>query len=457
MKKSNRVLGLTLALLISAGIISGCSTQLANIATPGVAVSGTLNLEGSATAVQVQDSLISIHDDETTYSDSENILNSSVDSAFGIKAVETPVSASPTPKPSISAPASESPKPSISASVPPTPKPSLSPLPPTAKPSLSASSPPRPAVSLPPQASDTAKAKISELQAKLDEAKAKLQEKAELAKQNAAKMKEQLEKSGAVKVNTDGTVKVDPSKLKEEVNKALEKEKHEMEKRVEEAKGKLEAKKEVAKQELEQVKRKNNVVRKSEVVKTVNADGSTTYTTTVNFSNEKAGITRNVVVSKTKSKEGKLIKVEHSFKMTTPNFTREGTRVAVINTDGSRNVKIHTTTTWKDGRKREVIEDRVVSADGTVTGNGTVTLTAKDGTVKTFDLNLTITASGEVTTTARDDSGKTEIALDGKTDGSATAVVKEDGKETASTLNVNSAAESTPVTTPSPSPSAAAK
>src|SRR5690606_17357094 len=125
-----------------------------------------------------------------------------------------------------------------------------------------------------------------------------------------------------------------------------------------------------------------------------NEDGTTTETMTVNFTNEKQGITRENIISKT-SKDGKIIMVDHSLKTTTKAYTRTATRLVTIAEDGTRTVKTQSTTEWKTGQKMERVEERIVAADGSATGSGTMTITSKDGTVKTYNISVNVTASGE--------------------------------------------------------------
>lgn len=408
MKRSSKALGLTMALLISAGAIAGCSPKGTEV--PGTTTADTVKLQGSTAAVQVQEALLGVHDDEMTYADAENVMGSD----FTTKAIGDAI------KPQVTTVVTDAKE----------------------------------------KASATATQVAASAGPKVEEAKAKLQEKATTAKANATKYKKQIEESGAVKVNADGSVTINPTALKQEAQKIADEVKANTKKKLEAAKEKLQAVKEVAQEKLKEVRRVNNVVRTSEVVTTPNADGSTTYTTTVNFENKKVGITRETVVSKTKSKEGKVIRIEHSFKMTAPNLTKEGTRLVVINPDGTKTVKTQTLTKYNAGGSREVNEERVVAADGTATGNGTVTVTDKDGKATTYNLNLSVSASAEVTTTATDTATKTEVSVDQKTDGTATATVKEDTKESATTVNVAAAAEAsaagTATTAPAASPAPAA-
>lgn len=242
-------------------------------------------------------------------------------------------------------------------------------------------------------------------------------------KDNAKQMKGVFAKfSSAITVNDDGTITVDPNKLKEELKTALESRKEMMSKNLEKAVAKLKEVKELAKEKAEKLKRKNNIVRNSEKVSVTNADGSVTETMTVKFENTKLGLTRENTVAKT-SKDGKVLSVDHSLKATTLAYTKTVTRLVTYNEDGSRTIKTTSVTEWKNGAKSERNEQRVVGADKTATGAGTLTVTNSKGESKTYNLSVGISASGEVTSNVTDNSTKEEVEVTESSTGETTQTV----------------------------------
>jgi hypothetical protein len=259
-------------------------------------------------------------------------------------------------------------------------------------------------------------------------------------KRQTARVKATLEKSDAITISADGMVTIDAPKLKAEVKSQAEARKATMETRIASLRAKLQDRKELAQDKMQQLRRKNNVVRSSDTVETTNADGSITKTISVEFKNDRAGMTRESTLSRT-TLDGKLVSSDYSLKMTTKHFTREETRSTTINADGSRTVNIYAMTTWNDGRKRERHEERVVTADGNATGTGTLTLTLKDGTTKTFNIGVNVTATGEVDTVATDPTGTTEVVVDESASGEAVVTTSEAGTVAEVTVNVEAEVE----------------
>ncbi|GIW23119.1 MAG: hypothetical protein KatS3mg068_2126 [Candidatus Sericytochromatia bacterium] len=216
--------------------------------------------------------------------------------------------------------------------------------------------------------------------------------------------------SSAITINDDGTITIDPIKLQNEVKKVLEARKKELEKRLSTINESLKKFKEVAKEKVNKLKRKNNVVRNTDKVVTENSDGTTTETMTVKFENTKQGIIRENTVIRT-LKDGKLVSIDHSLKTTTKSYTRTSSRIVTFNEDGSKVIKTTSLTEWKDGRKVERNEERLVSASGNATGSGTITVTSKDGKVKTYQLNVSKTSSGELSSTVKDEETNKELQI----------------------------------------------
>lgn len=144
------------------------------------------------------------------------------------------------------------------------------------------------------------------------------------------------------------------------------------------------------------LKRKDSNVKNSDVVEVKNADGTTSKIMTVKFDSKTGNNTRENKVIKTFSADGTLIKMEHYLTVDLNNLDRTYSKIAEYNSDGSKKVVVKSETKWADGKTRVVSEERNINADGSGTGSGTVTVTLKDGTVKTYDINITISKDGEV-------------------------------------------------------------
>jgi hypothetical protein len=233
--------------------------------------------------------------------------------------------------------------------------------------------------------------------------------------------------SSAIKINDDGTITVDPLKLQSEIRKVLEARKKELEKRLSTINNSLKNFKEVSKEKVNKLKRKNNVVRNTDKVVTENADGTTSETMTVKFENTKQGITRENTIVRT-LKDGKVIAIDHSLKVTTKSYTRTASRVVTFNEDGSKLVKTNSVTEWKNGRKVERNEERLVSANGNASGSGTITVTNKDGQVKTYNLSVSKTLTGELSSTIKDESTKQEVQVVQDNETAVEVVNSENGK-----------------------------
>lgn len=275
-----------------------------------------------------------------------------------------------------------------------------------------------------------------------------------------------LMNAAAVTVNGDGTITLDPKAFKQSFNQHMQQEKAQFENNLLKLKGRLELKKQITGDALRKLYHHDFVTRTSDKVTVQNADGSTTETIKISFENSRNGIKRETTLAKT-SKDNKILKVEFQLNETTPAFTRTVTRVATHNADGSKNVLLDAKITWKDGRSCERHQERVVKADGSATGTGTITRTAKDGSSKTYTFNVNITVSGEMTTAASDPQSQTDVVLDEQANGDATVVVQENGQASAAEVDVaadataaatdsSPTAEASPAATASPSAEATA-
>ena len=275
----------------------------------------------------------------------------------------------------------------------------------------------------------------------LEKAKAAKLEKAE-AKDKPARvtMKARLEASGALTKNADGTMVVDKNKLKSTVKDFIKENKADLQERLDKVKEKLKERKEVAKEKAEKLKNKKAKAKKSNVVETTNPDGSISKTMTVELSNN--NITRENTITKT-TKDGKLINISHVLKVTAKNFTKNASRIKTFNEDGSKQVVTESTTTWDNGRKREIHETRTIDAKGEGTGTGTITITDKDGkvTTKSLDSKISLTSSGSEKVSATVKDGDKTVTLDDNASGTATIAIQEGEKETKTEVEVETSAE----------------
>ncbi len=257
----------------------------------------------------------------------------------------------------------------------------------------------------------------------------------EINSQVKADISARLEASGSITKNTDGTVTIDKDKLKAEVKTFISEHKTEIKARIDKIKDKLKDKKEVAKEKVQKLKNKIADIRTSNVVEITNADGSITKTISVEFKTE--NMAKENIVSKT-TKDGKILSMDHTLNITAKAFTRTSSRIITFNADGSKKIVTESTTTFKDGRKREVSETRNIDTNGNGTGTGVITLTTADGktTTKNLETKVSISVSGDekVATTSTD--GKNQVTIDEDVNGKATATVKEEGKE-ASTSEID--------------------
>lgn len=248
-------------------------------------------------------------------------------------------------------------------------------------------------------------------------------------------LKAHLLAADAVTLNADGTITLDTAAFVKTVNQKLQIDKAALKARIARLDARLALKREIGGDLLKRLYHHDFVVRTSDKTSETNSDGSTTETLKISFENSRLNIHREMIVAKT-SLDGKLLKIDYQLSETNPAFERSVNRITTVNADGTRNVLIDAKTTWKDGRSSERHEERLVSADGSATGTGTLTRTAADGTVKTFTLSLNLTADGQLTSNATDASGQTDVVVDEQADGSATVITSENGAESAETVDI---------------------
>jgi hypothetical protein len=388
MRNTSKTVGITLALFISLGVISGCQNKGPASTDNTGSQTNTTGQTSIKTSVEVQNSLASYHEDDASFSDSASVAD---ESGLKTKALLGP---------------------------------------------LEGTGPIATAVATKNKVTAAAKAKI--------------------VKENAVKAKAKLQASGAVTVNADGTLTVDPAKLKAAIKNAVDASKTKLKARVEKLKDKLALKKDVAKATIQKLKRKNNVARTSDAATETNADGSVTKTLSIHFENPTLKLTRDIIISKTFDKDGKLISIDYSLEAKANNYSRTATRTVTVNADGSRNISTQSTTTWPNGKTREINEERIVNADGSATGSGTITTTV-NGQTKTINFTSGVTAGAtadagtELTTIATDPATNLSVTIDESADGSASVAVTESGAETETDIDIEAtAATEGSVTTPTP-------
>lgn len=244
--------------------------------------------------------------------------------------------------------------------------------------------------------------------------------------------KAQLESNGALTVNADGTLTIDPVKLRLNVQAHNAMRKDQIKLKLKKFKEKTKDLREVAQDKKQKLANKSQAVRTSDTEEVQNADGSITTITKVEFENTNTGATRQVISTRT-TLDGQLVSAFHTLEATHKNYTRTVERNVEVDADGGRKVSVKATTTWNDGKKRERSEERIVAADGAATGGGSVTVTRADGSVKTYTYSLNITSAGEVIVNSSDtsDTATAEVTVEGNTgESDVTVVVEENGEAT---------------------------
>lgn len=87
-------------------------------------------------------------------------------------------------------------------------------------------------------------------------------------------------------------------------------------------------------------------------------------------------------------------------------FTTDASRVSNVSADGSTQLMTRSTTNFDNGDRIDILEERVVDANGRAAGNGTLTLTDANGRSQSFDLRTMANADGSLVSslTSRDNS-----------------------------------------------------
>lgn len=412
MKNTKHLIQVALATSVAFSLFAACAPTTQNPVTPSQVVtnpgqpSGTaVNTPAKSTlAGTMQAELLAVHEDEALYADA---VSAATDTGFSVKALNIPA------RGDISAMVGTGLSRPVSA---------------TAGTAL-------------------ARARLALGRDKAKEARERVRAKLATKREHLQTLRAQFQATGAVTVNEDGTITIDPAKFKATAKAAMEKKKADIEARLAKVKDKLAATKEVAKDKVEKMRRKNNVVRTSEKTSVTNDDGSVTETVKVSFENTRIGLKRNTFIART-TKNGKLVSLDFKLEATHKNFTRTVTRSVVVNADGSRTVSIESITQWTDGRKREMQQQRVIAADGSATGTGTITFTSKDGTTSTRKLSIGVSAAGDVTTESTDEATSTTVTVEenisanASAEVTATVTVQEPGQEpTAAEVSVEAVVE----------------
>lgn len=204
----------------------------------------------------------------------------------------------------------------------------------------------------------------------------------------------------------------------------------------------LDAKTELTTNLLSTLGRANFVIKTSGVVSTNNSDGSTTKTVSVDFTGKTSGKTRNDTVAKTYFTNN-TNKIEHYLTVDFGNYNRIATRTSTMS-GSQQNVETKSTAKLSNGTTIVVNETRKADVNNGVqaTGSGTVTITKSDGTSKNYNFNSNVSATGQLMVNAKDTAKNTEIMIEEKTKGMATATVKAEGSTQATQeLNTEVASE----------------
>lgn len=144
-----------------------------------------------------------------------------------------------------------------------------------------------------------------------------------------------------------------------------------------------------------------------------NGDGTSTKSISFDDTRTANGktVTRKATISRTRQNDTKALVSWHAeFDQTLPNgLHRVSTRDKVLQEDGSYLVTFHSELTFPNGSKRTADWTKTISADGGVTGTGTIVWTNKDGkTIKTANITL---SGDEDAPKCKDDGGKAAVTL----------------------------------------------
>jgi len=434
MKNTHKLMSLAVSLLMTGGLLGACAPNTnqpaAPATTPGSPATpvtennsqtgGTVQTQSRA-SVELQSAMQAVVADEVTFSDSQSATSDS----FRTQALEIEQ------RGEVSATSFLN----VDAEVEAEAETSSENTRPTLRETVSTDVRPAPIAVRP--AAQAAQAARRELAA---QTRQRAEAQAQARKDLAMRQRAALQASGSMTVNADGTVTVDPARLRAAVKNAVEMRREQFLQIKTERREALQNRKELAQAKVQQLRRKNNVVRTSETQEVTNADGSITKIVTVEFHNERTGVKRLVTRSET-SLNGRMVSGYYELEATGPNgYSRMVTRSVERLADGGRKVVTTSKTTWGNGRIRERSEERITGANGGATGSGTVSMTQADGTQTTYNYTIGVTASGEVSVEAEAtaaDSDLTVTVFDAAASEDVVVVVEEDGLATEVTVDLS--------------------
>ncbi|MBF2052273.1 MAG: hypothetical protein IGS03_02270 [Candidatus Sericytochromatia bacterium] len=258
--------------------------------------------------------------------------------------------------------------------------------------------------------------------------------------QEMRKLLNRLEAAAAVQMDAEGKVEIDAPRFRRSVKEHMHERQVKHQQMLKELKPKMHPRHELHPSQKAKLKRPDFLVRTSDTERIENADGSITEVLTVSFENQRAGIQRQTILSKTILNDA-LIKLDYELEESTPAFERTASRVVTVQEDGSKNMLLSAKTTWKNGKVKERHEERLIQADGSASGTGTLTITRPDGQVVTREYTLNITAAGQVNSACSE--GDTTVTVEEEADGSATVVVEGGENTEALEVDLESEAEAT--------------
>jgi 5-hydroxyisourate hydrolase-like protein (transthyretin family) len=220
-------------------------------------------------------------------------------------------------------------------------------------------------------------------------------------------------------------------------------------------KAKLKAK---AKGQLDKMKNEKDAIGKAAKAAQWVDNGDGTETKAMSFSVEKTvnGQTssRSVKMERTRKTDDKTLVSAHSEFSTSHNgVTRTVVRDKALQEDGSYKVTFHSEMTFKDGSKRVADWNKTISADGAVSGTGTIVWTGK--MTKTVTIKFGGTEEAE-TATAADPTTGTTSNVTTTVEGGATAEVTDPATGATTNVTVDANADAVVATEPTASPAPAA-
>ncbi len=438
MKRAQLMVNGALTLMILAACSPGANLN-GNLAAPQSPAQNQVSTQNQASAavlssaitntsssnIALQQDLTQVHDDEAAFADSLTIAS---ESGFSTKMLEGELEAETSLETEAEVQAEPPARPGL--------RNPQRPLPPTARPvgSEAANQGQRPEIRRPAMKREILKPQ--QARERFQQAKEKRQEHFQDFRRQSAK----LSAHAAITFNDDGSLTLDPRAFFNSYKDAMANKKMKFEKHLDKAKDKLKANHELKADKKQKLKRKNFLIKHSDKVTTENADGSVTDTFTAEFNNDK-GVSRKTFLAITKMGD-KVILREFKLEAKTPAYERQSTRVETRNDDGSVTILMDSKTSWKNGKTREMHQERLRSVDGQVSGTGTIIVTLPDGTVKTKTMNVTIEKSGEMNSVASEENSSEEVAISESAAGEATVIVEnEDGSNQATSVDLEAEAE----------------